>query len=42
MTSVSNHIISLGLKPPTSDTNVYKDECSYTFDSPVSVLFPIL
>lgn len=34
--SISQHIQSLGLMPPTASQNIYKDECCYTFDSPFS------
>lgn len=38
MTSeIAKHIQSLNLVPPKSFENVYKDECAYTFDSPVSI-----
>lgn len=34
--SVLEHIESLNLQPPSSSQNVYKDECSYSFDTPFS------
>lgn len=37
MSTIQDHIRSANLRPPAPSQDVYKDDCAYCFDTPVSM-----